>query len=175
MQIDENGESLQLAFPVEAVAALCFERGGAMRGEFAQVRERAVVQRSRRGLAQAFHARQNAATGASDLFVGGAEDALFVFGSAAGGENQVRMRIDEAGQENASAQVEFFGATSSAKPLDSSARPDGGDAVATDEDGPIANDFQVAQGGAATGNGTAQGEQLRAARNQQVRHVGTQR
>ena len=98
----------------------------------------------------------DAAAFARDFLVAGAGDALFVFRGAAGGENQVRVGIDEAGKNDATGEIEFFGAARGAEFFDAAARADGSDAIFVNEDGAVANDAEFTEGFAAAGNGPAQ-------------------
>ncbi len=75
----------------------------------------------------------------------------------------MRVRIDEAGENHASRQIDFFGAARLAQFFDAAARTDGGDAIFVNEDGAVGNDAEVAESFAAAGNWSAQGQQLRAA------------
>ena len=97
-----------------------------------------VFRRIGGGAAQVFTVERIPPPLLRDLFVGGAGDALFVFVGAAARENQVRVRIDEAGEDHASGEIEFFGAARLAQFFDAAARADGGDAVFVDEDGAVA-------------------------------------
>ncbi len=112
----------------------------------------------------------DAAAFAGYFFVAGAGVALFVFGSAAGGENQVRVGIDEAGENDATGEIEFFGAARGAEFFDAAAGADGGYAVFADEDGAVADDTEFAEGFAAAGNWAAESQQLRAAGDQPIGH-----
>src|SRR5712671_334266 len=108
MEFAQQPEYCQFALRVEAVAALGFERRGAMGRELPQCRERSCFQRFRFCLPQCADCRENSAAFARDFFVGCASNALFVFGGAAGGENQVSMGVDKAGQDYASTQIQCF-------------------------------------------------------------------
>jgi hypothetical protein len=120
---------------------------------------------------QALNSRANSTAGARDLFVGFSGDALLVFRRAACGKNQMSVGVDEAGKHHAPAQVEFFGATRRAQALDAATRANGSDAVVMNEQSAIANNGEIGKGASAPGHGAAQGNQLRTAGNQPIRHV----
>ena len=61
--------------------------------------------RDRSGAAQAFHRGAYSAAFLGDFFVASAGDALFVFVGAAAWENQMRVGIDEAGENHASREI----------------------------------------------------------------------
>ena len=170
VKFGESNENFQLAFPVEAIAALGFDCRSAVGAEFAKVRERGVVECVRGGLAKPLDGGMNSAAAVSDFFVGSAGDALFVFGGAAAGKNQMRVGIDEPWEDDAPAQVQFFRATRCAPAFDAAARSHSCDAIATDENGAIPDNLEVAQRFAAAGSRAAQGEEFRAACDQQVGH-----
>ena len=130
----------------------------------------AFFERARRAAAQSVYRRADSATSLCDFFVACASDALFVFLGAAAGENQMRVRIDEAWQNDASGEINLFGTARFAQFLDAAAWTDGRDAVFADQDCAVADDAEVAERFAAAGNGTAQSQQLRAAGDEQVGH-----
>ena len=68
----------------------------------------------------------------------------------------MRVRIHEAGKDDASGEIEFFGAARGAELFDAAPRADGGNAIFAYEDGAVANDAEFAEGFAAAGNGSAQ-------------------
>src|SRR5487761_874630 len=107
LEFAENQKNLALAFPSEAVSGFCFERCGAMRGELNEMRARAGFQIGGRRAAEFADAVDDAAAGASDFFVGGARDAVFVLGCTGAGVDEMRMRINEAGEDHAATQIEF--------------------------------------------------------------------
>ena len=133
MQLAQDRQDFELALPVEAVAALGLKRRRAVRCEFAEVRERAILQRFRGRAAQVLYRGANSTARTRDLLVSGARDALFVLSCPACGKYQMGVRVDEARQNHASAEVESFGASSSAKPFDSAARADGGDPIVANQ------------------------------------------
>jgi len=79
-------------------------------------------------LAKFSDAVDDAAAGASDFFVGGSGDALFVFRGAGGGVDQMRVRINEAGEDDAATEIKFASAARLAEAFHAAARADGGDA-----------------------------------------------
>ena len=91
LKLAQNLQNLRLALPVQAVAAFRFEGGCAVRREFAQEPQRALLQFAWRSAAQRFYCRLDSAALAGDLFVGRAGNALLVFACPACGENQVRV------------------------------------------------------------------------------------
>lgn len=84
-QFAKNHENLALTFPREAVTGFGFERGGSMRGELRQMRERAMFQISGRRSAKFLRTVVNSAASAGDFFVSSAGNALFVFRGARDG------------------------------------------------------------------------------------------
>src|SRR5580700_6235573 len=85
MKLRQELENFQLALPIEAVAALGFDGGGAVSYEFVEVRDCAGFEPVSGGAAQFFDGRADTAAFARDFFVAGSGDALFVFLGAAGG------------------------------------------------------------------------------------------
>jgi len=116
------------------------------------------------------NAREDAAAGFRDFFVADAGDSFFVLGGAALGKNKVRMRIDEPGENDASAEIEFLGATRLAKAFDVFARSHGVNFALANQERAVADDFEITQFAAASRSGPAQGEKLRAASDEQVGH-----
>ncbi len=133
-------------------------------------RERARAASSAEARRRFSDRRADSAARARDLFVRFSGNALLVFVRAARGENQVRVRIDEAGKNHAAAEIELFGAARLLQALDAAARADRRDAIAVDEQRAIANQAQFREGSSAARDGAAQREQLRAAGNQPVGH-----
>jgi hypothetical protein len=80
------------------------------------------------------------------------------------------VRIDEAREHHASCEIDLFGAARLAQFFDAAARTDGGDAVFVDENSAVGNDAKLAESFAAAGNYSAQGQQLRAAGDEEVGH-----
>jgi hypothetical protein len=80
------------------------------------------------------------------------------------------VRIHETGQDHASREINLFGAARLAQFFDAPSRADSGDAVFVDEDRAVGDDAQVAESFAAAGNWSAQGQQLRAAGDEDVGH-----
>jgi hypothetical protein len=99
----------------------------------------------------------NSSSAASDLFIGGAGDALFVFIGAAGGMNQVRVRIDETRKNNAPAQVQLLRAPGFRQAFDAASWPHGNHAIIAHQQRAIADDPKFAERASAPGNGPAQG------------------
>lgn len=144
-EFTQRGKYFALAGPVEAVAGLGFEGGGAVRGELRQMRECAGFQILRGRFAQLAYAVDDAAAGTSDFFISVAGDALFVFGSPRGGVDKVRVRVDEAGKNDAAVQVEFARTARFGKAFDAAAWTDGGDVSIMDEKRPIQKDARVSK------------------------------
>ncbi len=86
------------------------------------------------------------------------------------GKYQVSMGVDKTRKNNFALEIEFLGFARAGKFFDAAARADGGDAIFVNQDGAVANDRQIIKRLAAAGNGAAQGEQLRAAGDEPVRH-----
>ena len=104
--------------------------------------------------------REDAAARFRNFFVANASDSFFVLGGATLGKNQVRMRIDESGENDASAEIEFLGATRLAQAFDVFARSDGVNFALANQERAIADNFEIAQFAAASRSGPAQGEKL---------------
>jgi hypothetical protein len=141
----ESIQDFQFVLPVQAVAAFCLQRGCAVCGEFAEKAEGALLKNFWRCAPQGSDCRLDPAAALRDFLVGCAGNALLVFRGAAGGENQMCVRIDEARQYDAAAKVEFFGAPRVAQSLHLSAWANGLDAAAANEQGAVADDVQVAE------------------------------
>lgn len=133
IEFAEEGEDFAFAGPVEAIAGLGFEGGGAVGGELLEVREGAGLEMGGGRSAKFADAIENASARAGDFFVGGAGDALFVFGGAGARMDEVRVRIDETGNDNTASEVEFARAAGFGHALDLAARADGGDAAFANE------------------------------------------
>ena len=78
------------------------------------------------------------------------------------------VRIHEAGKNDASAEIEFFGAARGTRALDAAPRANGGDAVVMNKQSTVANDAEIGERAPRRGTATAQSKQLRAAGNQPV-------
>ena len=105
-----------------------------------------------------------------NLLVGGSGNSLFVFWRAAHGENQVSMRIDKTGQDNAAAEIELFRAARFPRAFDAATRSDRHDSIVMDKKSAVANNSQLAKRAPAPGYSAAKRQKLRAAGNQPVRH-----
>ena len=148
MELAENVQNLHFALPIESVTALGFERGGAVRGEFA---EKARALRSfsacRGCAAQAFNRRANSAAASRDFFVSFSGDALLVFVGAALREKsgECANRRNREGPRVRRDRV-FRARRASRRRSMRAARADGGDAIAANQQRAIANDAEIAQG-----------------------------
>ena len=80
----------------------------------------------------------------------------------------MRVRIDEAGEDDAAAEVESARATGFAEAFDPAARADGGDASIVNEKRTIANDGKIVECAATTGRSSAKSEELGASGDQQI-------
>src|ERR1700728_69593 len=170
MKIVENLQNLQLAFPIQSVTALRFDGGSAVRREFAKVLQRPSFQHPSSCATQMFHRRANSAARARNLFIGCAGDPLLVFGGAAKRKNQVCVRIDKAGKNNASAAIQLFRASRFPQPFDAAIRAHRRDVIVMHQNRTVANNFKFAKRAPAPWHRTAQRQNLRAPRNQPVRH-----
>lgn len=85
---------------------------------------------------------------------------MFVFGGARGGVNEVSVRIDEAGQDDATQEIEFAGATGFGEAFDAAARAEGGDASFADQKRGVGDDGGIVELAAATRRGAAKREEL---------------
>ena len=157
MQFGLEREDFAFAFPVEAVAAFGFDGGRAVGAEVAKIFQRTAFQVGRGGSAKFFYAVADAAARMRDFFIRGAGDAHFVFRGAALGKNEVGVGIDEAGENDASAEIQFFGAAGSRKLFDFFAGADGDDPVFVEDHGTVADDAEIFERFAAAGCGAAQG------------------
>src|SRR5579872_4706354 len=78
-----------------------------MGGELPQRRDCFRFQRFRFCSTERADRRENSAASTRDFFVACTGNALFVFGSAAAGKNQVSVRVDKSGQNHAPTQIQF--------------------------------------------------------------------
>jgi hypothetical protein len=170
VQIVQHIQDLYFAGPVKSVPAFGFQRCGAVRGKSFEIREGSGLERRRRGFSQRLDGGTNAATLAGDLLVRFSGNALLVLAGAAGGEEQVRVRIDESGQDYAPAEIEFFGAARLRKLLDPAARPDGRDSVAPYENRAVADDSKLVKSAAPARNRAPQREKLRTPGDEKIGH-----
>jgi len=145
VQPADGFEDFSFGLEVEPVAAFAFERGGAVGGEFGEPAAGLCRELARGGAAKTADGREDSAAAAGDLLVGCPGDALLVLVGAAGGEDEVRVRVDEAGQDDVVAGVDFSCAPRQGMPLDGARGADGFDAAAGDEHGGVAEDSQLAQ------------------------------
>lgn len=110
----------------------------------------------------------NAAASVRDFFVSSARNTLFVFGGARGGKNEMRMRIDETGKNNTSAEVEPARAVGFAEAFDAAARPNADDTPVANQQRAIANDAQIAKRAATARCRAAQSDQFGASGDEDV-------
>lgn len=162
VEFADEREDFAFTEPVEAIAGFGFECGGSVGGELREMRERAGFEMGGRSGAKFADAVENAAACAGDFLVGGAGDALFVFSSARARMNKMRVRIDEAGNDNASSEIEFACAAGFGQPFDRSARANGGDATVANQKRAVGDDARVSKRAAAARRRTAKRENLRA-------------
>lgn len=73
------------------------------------------------------------------------------------------VRVHESGENDAPAEIDFLCAMPLAEAFDIFARSDSVDFAFANQKRAIADDFEIAQGAAASRGGSAQGEKLRAA------------
>src|SRR5215472_4539105 len=170
MQLLNGAENLQFVWPVQAIAALCFDCCRAVSCEFAQMRPSALQKSFLRRAADRIDGRANATAIARDLFVRVAGDALLVFVRAARRKNEMGMRIDKARKNDASAEIPFLSLPRFSQPLDFMLLSNGEDAIFANEQRTIAYDAEFAQCASAARHGPAQRQQLRAAGNQPIGH-----
>src|SRR5580704_1325423 len=109
VQFALEGEDPQFAGDVQTVAAFGLDGGGAIGSEFFKEGESALFQGIVGRGAKFFYGVENASAFAGNLFVAGALDFELIFFGAAGSVNEVGMRVDEAGKDNAAANIDFFG------------------------------------------------------------------
>ena len=67
----------------------------------------------------------------------------------------MRVGVDEAGEHDTAAEIEFFRAARASMVLDAFPRADRGDAIAVNEDRPVTNEAQLGKAASAARNGTA--------------------
>src|SRR5580704_7799776 len=108
-----------------------------MSGEDSQVVDGTRFEFVDRSAAAVLHGGANAAAFLGDLFVGGAGDAVFVFVGPAARENQMRMGIDEAGQNHCAFEIELLGFAHGGEFFEAAPSADGGDAVFVDQNSAI--------------------------------------
>jgi hypothetical protein len=94
-ELSADREHLQLRLDVEAIARLDLDGRDAFGRERLDARERRCVQRVGRRCARRAHGRHDAATGARDVLVARATQALLEFFGAIAGEHEVRVAVDK--------------------------------------------------------------------------------
>ncbi|MGB7082891.1 MAG: hypothetical protein WBD54_14760, partial [Candidatus Acidiferrales bacterium] len=105
-------------------------------------------------------------------------DALLVFSGTRAGVDEVGVRIDESGENNAAVEVEFAGAAGFGEAFDAAAQADGGDAAFANEERAIAKNARVGERASAVRRGPAEGENFRAIGDEpgiqlaRIRHFG---
>lgn len=87
--------------------------------------------------------------------------------------HQMRMRVNEAGENDAAAEVEFARATGFAQAFDATARTNSRDASLANEERAIANDTEIAERSATPRSRSAKSEKLGAAGDEDVCLPGT--
>ena len=80
----------------------------------------------------------------------------------------MRMRINEAGENDASAQIEFTRPAGFRKIFNAAARADGGDASVAKQQCAIANDAEIAERTATARRGSTKSEKFGAANDEDV-------
>ena len=110
----------------------------------------------------------NSAAGAGDFLVTSPANALFVLGCAGGRENEMRMRINEARQNDAPAEVKFTRVASFAEAFNAAARVDRGDASVANQQRTIANDAQIGERLSTARRGSPQSEKFSAASDENI-------
>jgi hypothetical protein len=158
-----EGKSLEFALRVKAVAAFAFESGGAVFGESAKIGEGARFEKIGMSGAKFSHRREDSTAGFGNLLVGGPGDAAFMFVGAAIRKDEVSVRIDEAGEDYAIAEVEFFGFSCEGVAFDFFARAHGYDASALNDECAIADDGGIGKRFSATRRGSSERQEFRAA------------
>jgi len=78
------------------------------------------------------------------------------------------MRINEAGKDNASAEIEFTRPAGFRKPFNAAARADGGDAPVANQQRAIANDAKIAECAATARRGSAQSKKFGASGDENI-------
>ena len=104
----DDAQHLQLVLRGESVAALDFRRTGSGFHHLVQARHRLVVEFLFGGRVQPVCRVEDASAAAGDFLVGEAVDFVHEFSFAASCIDDVRMRVAEGGQHDASAGVYLF-------------------------------------------------------------------
>src|SRR5271156_5441577 len=144
MQLAHQRQGLQLALPIEAVAALCFDGRGSVRREFPKVRKGARTQTLCRCPPQLLHRGTNPAR-PGDVFVSYSGNALLVLCGAAGGKNQVCVGVDKSRKNYAAAEIQFFSASRFTHSFDAAPGPDRRDPVTADQNCAVSNNSKLAK------------------------------
>lgn len=174
----KGDKDFAFAGPVEAVAGFGFEGGCAVTRELREMCKGAGCERCGGSAAEFADAIDNATSVAGDFLVGGAGDALLVFSGTRAGVDEVGVRIDESGENNAAVEVEFAGAAGFGEAFDAAAQADGGDAAFANEERAIAKNARVGERASAVRRGPAEGENFRAIGDEpgiqlaRIRHFG---
>ena len=134
----------ELGFRLQAVAGLGFGGGGAVGEHALQARAGFVHQRFERSQARLPDGGEDPAAGGQDFQVFGPGHLHFELGGTVPGPDDVGVRVDEAGQDDAAGGVQagFVGIGSQQL----CGWPDGQDGLIPDQDGPVFEDAQVAEG-----------------------------
>jgi len=162
IEFAEKREDFAFAGPVEAVAGFGFDGGCPVGGELREMSEGARFELRGRSSAKFADAIENAAARPSNFFVCGAGDALFVFGGARTRMNKVRVRIDEAGNDDAAGEIEFADAAGFGQAFDAAARTDGGDVSVANEKRRVGDDLRISERTSPTRRGASKRKDLRA-------------
>jgi hypothetical protein len=167
-QVADRLQRLELVLQRKPVAALHLRGRRAVREATRQACGGLFDQRGARRLAKAAHARVDPSAGGRDLLVRAPGEAHRVFVLARAHEDQVRVRVDEAGGDDAVGRVEALHARQARGARgDLVARADGDDAPLVDQHRAAANDRQIALDHAAQ---RPLGARARGARGRGARH-----
>jgi hypothetical protein len=105
MQFAEKPQSGELMPYVEAVATLGVDRRRAMGGKLEKRGQRLAFQVLRLCPAEGAHGREDSSATPGDLPVRRALNSLLIFRNPAGGKNQMRVRVNQARQNNTRTEV----------------------------------------------------------------------
>ncbi|MNX64195.1 N-formimino-L-glutamate deiminase [compost metagenome] len=174
VELVEHLELLELGVEVEAVAALGFNGGRAVGEHGRKVTLGLAVEGVEGGLAGLLDRRVDAAARRHDLGVGGAPGAQFELALAAAAEDQVGVRVDQTGGDDAAAGVHLGGVrVDRATGHDLVGGADGDDLAVGDRNRPVGDDREVALLVAAARAAAARdGDQLGRVADDQVRVEG---
>jgi len=101
-------EDSQLADEVQTITAFGFHGGRAMGGKLFESGSRSLLQCLSTRCPEFLHRIQDSAAAFGNFLVAGASNFQIIFFLAAGGMNQVRVRIHKPGQDHPSAYIQFL-------------------------------------------------------------------